>query len=99
VGLSEAGNEFARVVADVAPVFARVAGAMEAAAGPFPPETHHLLGTSGTVTTLAGVSLGLSRYERRKIDGSWHDRARLLEVVDSLVQLTPAERARVPCVG
>src|SRR3954463_13121410 len=31
----------------------------------------HMLGTSGTVTTLAGVHLTLPRYDRRRIDGVW----------------------------
>ena len=31
----------------------------------------HMLGTSGTVTTLAGVFLNLPRYDRRRIDGIW----------------------------
>ena len=31
----------------------------------------HLIGTSGTVTTLAGVHLDLPRYDRRKVDGLW----------------------------
>src|SRR5882757_8536734 len=31
----------------------------------------HMLGTSGTVTTLAGVHLNLVRYDRRRIDGVW----------------------------
>ena len=31
----------------------------------------HLLGTSGTVTTLAGIHLNLARYDRRRIDGIW----------------------------
>src|SRR4051794_34140908 len=31
----------------------------------------HMLGTSGTVTTLAGVHLNLIRYDRRRIDGVW----------------------------
>ena len=31
----------------------------------------HLLGTSGTVTTIAGVHLGLKRYDRRRVDGCW----------------------------
>ena len=37
----------------------------------------HLLGTSGTVTTLAGVHLGLERYDRWRVDGLWlsHDDA------------------------
>ena len=36
----------------------------------------HLLGTSGTVTTLAGVHLNLARYDRRRIDGVWMSDAR-----------------------
>ena len=31
----------------------------------------HLLGTSGTVTTIAGVHLELPRYDRRRVDGCW----------------------------
>ena len=31
----------------------------------------HLLGTSGTVTTIAGVYLELPRYDRRRVDGCW----------------------------
>ena len=31
----------------------------------------HLLGTSGTVTTIAGVHLGLKRYDRNRVDGCW----------------------------
>ena len=34
-------------------------------------ENFHLLGTSGTVTTLAGIHLGLERYDRRQVDGLW----------------------------
>ncbi len=31
----------------------------------------HLLGTSGTVTTIAGVHLNLMRYDRSRVDGCW----------------------------
>src|SRR5262245_60480113 len=31
----------------------------------------HMLGTSGTVTTICGVHLGLKRYDRRQVDGCW----------------------------
>ena len=31
----------------------------------------HLLGTSGTVTTVAGILLGLPRYDRNRVDGCW----------------------------
>ena len=33
----------------------------------------HMLGTSGTVTTIAGVHLELPRYDRRRVDGCWMD--------------------------
>ena len=36
----------------------------------------HLLGTSGTVTTVAGVHLRLPRYERSRVDGCWLDTSR-----------------------
>ena len=36
----------------------------------------HLLGTSGTVTTIAGVHLDLPRYDRRRVDGCWMSESR-----------------------
>lgn len=99
VGLSETGGDYPALLARVSPLFAAVARAMEAQAGPFPVRTHHLLGTSGTVTTLAGVALGLPRYDRRRIDGSWHETSRLLATIDELVSLSSAERAKLACVG
>ncbi len=37
------------------------------------PGPDHLLGTSGTVTTIAGVHLGLRHYDRSVVDGCWLD--------------------------
>ena len=68
-------------------------------AGNFDPTTHHLLGTSGTVTTLAGIALGLARYDRNRVDGSWHGCAEILAVIDRLVELDIKGRATVGCVG
>ena len=65
----------------------------------FDPASHHLLGTSGTVTTLAGVALGLARYERNRVDASWHRCVDIVSVIDRLVKLNPKERAAVGCVG
>ena len=31
----------------------------------------HMLGTSGTVTTIAGVQMQLRRYDRSRVDGTW----------------------------
>lgn len=36
-----------------------------------PWKSFHLLGASGTVTTLAALSIGLKRYNRFAVDGSW----------------------------
>lgn len=101
VTLSEGhgGGFYERLVAEVTPIFAEIARRMRAQSGPLDPATHHLLGTSGTVTTLAGVAFGLARYDRRKIDASWHDSRRLLETAEGLVALPAAERGRVGCVG
>ena len=43
----------------------------------------HLLGTSGTVTTLAGVFLNLPRYDRRRIDGIWMNNADITAIIAS----------------
>jgi exopolyphosphatase/guanosine-5'-triphosphate,3'-diphosphate pyrophosphatase len=60
---------------------------------------HHLLGTSGTVTTLAGIALGLPRYVRARVDATWHDCAVILSVVEMLKTLDRPGRAKLGCVG
>jgi len=65
----------------------------------FDAAAHHLLGTSGTVTTLAAIALGLSRYERTRVDASWHRCADIEQVIDSLVDMTLEQRAAVGCIG
>jgi exopolyphosphatase / guanosine-5'-triphosphate,3'-diphosphate pyrophosphatase len=67
--------------------------------GAFDIARSHLLGTSGTVTTLAGVALKLPRYVRARVDASWHDCAGMMKVVDNLVALDRAGRAELGCVG
>src|ERR1700754_3550418 len=44
----------------------------------------HMLGTSGTVTTLAGVHLNLVRYDRRRIDGIWMNGTDVTTVIQRL---------------
>lgn len=58
-----------------------------------------LLGTSGTITTLAGVHLGLPRYNRVKVDGLWMKRTDLTGVIERLVGMDRVERATIPCIG
>lgn len=59
----------------------------------------HLLGTSGTVTTIAGIHLGLPRYDRSQVDGTWIDFADVAGVTRRLSGMTFEERADVPCIG
>lgn len=59
----------------------------------------HLLGTSGTVTTIAGVHLGLKRYDRRQVDGCWMSDQEISAVVEQLLSMDFAERAANPCIG
>jgi exopolyphosphatase/guanosine-5'-triphosphate,3'-diphosphate pyrophosphatase len=58
-----------------------------------------MLGTSGTVTTLAGVHLGLARYDRSVVDGSYLDFATIQSISRSLASLDCAARAGSPCIG
>jgi exopolyphosphatase/guanosine-5'-triphosphate,3'-diphosphate pyrophosphatase len=58
-----------------------------------------MLGTSGTVTTLAGVYLGLPRYNRAVVDGCYLDFAAIREVSRKLAAMTCEERKASPCIG
>ncbi len=58
-----------------------------------------LLGTSGTVTTLASVHLGLPRYDRRQIDGLVVPSAEMKAISGQLAGLSFAERVQMPCIG
>ncbi|MFC0210596.1 Ppx/GppA phosphatase family protein, partial [Chelativorans intermedius] len=59
----------------------------------------HLLGTSGTVTTLAGVHLGLRRYDRRRVDGLWMERESVDRMIDTILGWSFDERKANPCIG
>jgi exopolyphosphatase/guanosine-5'-triphosphate,3'-diphosphate pyrophosphatase len=59
----------------------------------------HMLGTSGTVTTLAGVHLGLKRYDRRRVDGAWLDDRRRDGMIDQLRDMPYEARVGNPCIG
>lgn len=59
----------------------------------------HLLGTSGTVTTLAGVHLDLDRYDRRRVDGLWMDRESVDRMVEKLIGWDFQQRVANPCIG
>jgi len=59
----------------------------------------HLIGTSGTVTTLAGLHLGLERYERQKVDGLWMAKAEVDATMTALLAMPFDRRVAHPCIG
>ncbi|MBS0235183.1 MAG: Ppx/GppA family phosphatase [Proteobacteria bacterium] len=59
----------------------------------------HFLGTSGTVTTIAGVMLGLDRYDRKRVDGIWLGIDDIKTVTSDLLTQTYEERVHQPCIG
>jgi exopolyphosphatase/guanosine-5'-triphosphate,3'-diphosphate pyrophosphatase len=59
----------------------------------------HLIGTSGTVTTLAGLHLGLERYERSKVDGLWMTRQEIDATMSALLGMSYDRRLAHPCIG
>jgi len=58
-----------------------------------------MLGSSGTVTTLAGIHLALPRYTRALVDGSVLTFEQISVVSTHLAGLDLAGRAASPCVG
>lgn len=59
----------------------------------------HLIGTSGTVTTLAGLHLGLERYDRQKVDGLWMRRDQVDETMRILLNMPFERRVAHACIG
>jgi exopolyphosphatase/guanosine-5'-triphosphate,3'-diphosphate pyrophosphatase len=58
-----------------------------------------LLGTSGTVTTLASLHLELPQYDRSAVDGLIVETGSMHALCRSLARMTPAERRAQPCIG
>ena len=59
----------------------------------------HLIGTSGTITSLAGIHLKLPYYKREKVDGLWLRSIDAVKVARNMASLSPKERAKEPCIG
>lgn len=58
-----------------------------------------LLGTSGTVTTLASVHLKLNSYDRRAVDGLHLPSQAMRDISTALAKCSPAGRAEYPTIG
>ena len=81
------------VLDSFAPFAERIAEQREAA-------SHiRLLGTSGTVTTLASVHLELPQYDRRAVDGLIVPSLSMRDISTRLSSMPMAERGTLPCIG
>lgn len=58
-----------------------------------------LLGTSGTITTLASVYLGLERYDRSAVDGLIVPTEAMRSISADLAGRSVPDRALIPCIG
>ncbi|NIA70335.1 Ppx/GppA family phosphatase [Pelagibius litoralis] len=58
-----------------------------------------MLGTSGTVTTLAGVHLDLPRYDRATVDGRYLEMETVHEICSRIAGMSYGERAGHACIG
>ncbi|WP_420384512.1 Ppx/GppA phosphatase family protein [Novosphingobium sp.] len=61
--------------------------------------TIRLLGTSGTVTTLASLHLNLPHYDRSAVDGVIVPAASMRAISQRLASCSFEERIAVPCIG
>jgi exopolyphosphatase/guanosine-5'-triphosphate,3'-diphosphate pyrophosphatase len=58
-----------------------------------------LLGTSGTVTTLASVHLALPSYDRRAVDGLHVPVEAMQKISEMIAGMDYEERIGLPCIG
>jgi exopolyphosphatase/guanosine-5'-triphosphate,3'-diphosphate pyrophosphatase len=58
-----------------------------------------LLGTSGTVTTLASVHLALPAYDRRAVDGLHVPVDAMQKISTMIAEMDHEERSALPCIG
>ena len=58
-----------------------------------------MLGTSGTVTTLGAIYLGLDRYDRSRVDGLTIPYRNIRAISARLADMEMESRRKVPCIG
>jgi exopolyphosphatase/guanosine-5'-triphosphate,3'-diphosphate pyrophosphatase len=64
-----------------------------------PTEKFQIVGTSGTVTTVAASHLGLKRYDRTRVDGLRMTSEQIDKVIRSYLAMGPAGRRADPRIG
>ena len=86
---------YARMKQLVMESFSEFAGRIDAHKAP----DQRLLGTSGTVTTLASVHLGLPHYDRNAVDGLIVPSDAMRDISQRLSAMSPLERSQLDCIG
>jgi len=93
-------ERYARMVATVRESFSgfasRVASRLPTCGSP---DGIRLLGTSGTVTTLASLHLDLPQYDRRAVDGVIVPAGSMRGISARLSAMSVAQRRELPCIG
>ena len=59
----------------------------------------HIIGTSGTITSLAGIHLKLPYYQRDKVDGLWMPQDATVNIARDMALRGPEARAGEPSIG
>lgn len=59
----------------------------------------HLIGTSGTITSLAGIHLKLPYYQRDKVDGLWMPTDEVVSIARDMASRSFNDRAKEPSIG
>ena len=91
---AERMNAYVRMRARVSEAFSPLAARLPKAV-----EGIRLLGTSGTVTTLASLHLNLQRYDRQAIDGLIVPSEAMRNISMRLSTMALADRQKLPCIG
>lgn len=91
---TERADAYARMRARVTDAFAPLAARL-----PQGVSDVRLLGTSGTVTTLASLHLDLPRYDRQAIDGLIVPSSAMRAISERLSTMPLSLRQKLPCIG
>ena len=92
------GDAFARMLAELRPALDEFDAALGIGQALARSEVQ-MLGSSGTVTTLAAMQLGLPRYDRARVDGVSLDFGAIEKLTQELVRSSVETRAHHPCIG